>query len=88
MLPTFKWDSIDPPKLIINFNDGGDPDAVSLERVHSEFVDDAKDEEDDECILVGNLVSEPDVPITVDGCPGSQTFQVNQNQYKNSSLIL
>ena len=87
MLPTFKWDSIDPPKLIINFNDGGDPDFVVLERVHSEFVDDAEDEEDDECILVGNLVNEPDVAVTVDGCPGNETFQVNPNQYKISILI-
>ena len=36
------WHSIDPPKLMINFNDGGDPEVVTLERVHSEFVDDAE----------------------------------------------
>merc|ERR1711981_748543 len=79
VLPTFMWHSIDPPKLMINFNDGGDPDFVALERVHSEFVDDAEDEEDDECILVGNLVNEPDVAVTVDGCPGNETFQVIVN---------
>ena len=88
MLPTFSWGSIDPAKLIINFNDGGDPGVVNLKRVHSEFVDDAEDEKDDTCILIGNLVNETDSAITVDGCPGNETFQVKQNQYKISILIL
>lgn len=76
VLPTFSWGSIDPAKLIINFNDGGDPGVVNLKRVHSEFVDDAEDEKDDTCILIGNLVNETDSAITVDGCPGNETFQV------------
>ena len=88
MLPTFNWDSIDPPQLKINFNDGGDPDVVPLKRVHSEFVDDSKDEEDDECILVGHLAAEPEAAITVDGCPGNDTFHVNQKQYYISIQIL
>ena len=88
MLPTFSWGSVDPAKLIINFNDGGDPGVVNLTRVHSEFGDDQKDEEDDECILVGHLAAEPEAAITVDGCPGNDTFQVNQNHYYISFLIL
>jgi len=42
----------------------------------SVFVADAEDEEDDTCILLGNLVNETDSAVTVDGCPGNETFQV------------
>ena len=89
MLPTFKWElDANGTKLIIDFHDGGDPDVVVLTRVHSEFGDDQKDEEDDECILVGHLAAAPEAAITVDGCPGNDTFQVNQNHYYISFLIL
>jgi len=76
-LPTFEWDlSNGTVQLIIDFNDGGKPDFVKLHRMHSEFGNDLMDDEDDECIFVGNLLNEPEVPVTVDGCPGNDTFQV------------
>ena len=65
--------------MIIDFHDGGAPDVAHLHYIHDEFGDDDVDEEDDECILMGYLTDEPDVPITVDGCPGNDVFQVYQN---------
>ena len=50
-----------------------------LVRIKSQFGDDDKDDEEDECILRGYLADERDVPVTVSGCPGNTTFQVNRN---------
>jgi hypothetical protein len=88
VLPTFTWDS-EPGSmnLIIDFHDGGHPDVAHLERTYSQFGDDEKDEEDDECILTGYLADESDVAITVDGCPGHDTFQVSQHLYTINILI-
>lgn len=80
MLPTFTWDSVHGPVILgIDFHDDGEPDMATLQRMPSEFGSDEKDEIDDECILMGYLRDEPNVPITVDGCPGNDTFQVNIN---------
>ena len=78
VLPTFKWGSVDGQvTLAIDFNDGGESDVATLQRIASGFGFDAKDEADNECILRGYLKYESNVPVTVDGCPGNDTFQVN-----------
>ena len=80
MVPTFTWAAESGSiSMIIDFHDGGDDDVAVLEYVHDEFGDDEKDEEDDECLMTGYLTNEADVPITVDGCPGNDVFQVYQN---------
>ena len=56
-----------------------------LERITSQFGDNndyKKDAEENECIMRGYLRDEPHVPITVDGCPGNDTLQVNHDFYK------
>ena len=53
----------------------------------SQFGEDEKDDEENECIMRGYLRDEPQVPITVDGCPGNDTFQVNHEFYKIQTLF-
>ena len=65
--------------LIIDFHDGGEHDVAILQRMESQFGDDDKDYEEDECKLRGHLRDEPTTPVTVIGCPGNNTFQVSQN---------
>ena len=80
VLPAFTWDlKSDTVNLIIDFHDEGERDVVNLQRINSEFGDDEKDEEDGDCILMGYLRDETNVPVTVDGCPGNDVFQVDSN---------
>ena len=81
-LPTFAWGpefEKNAYSLIIDYHDGGEPDVAILERIKSEFGDDDKDTDEDECTLTGYLGDAHDTPVTVSGCPGNDTFQVNRN---------
>ena len=80
-MPTFTWDTIEVAdnlpivKMMIEFNDGGLPDMAILNRNPLGISDEAEEAEN-ECILTGFLRDEDDVPVTVAGCPGSDTFDV------------
>jgi hypothetical protein len=79
VVPTFSWDSESNPetaRLGIDFHDEDDADVARLRRIKSVFGDDDLDEAENECIFRGILENEPDVHVTVDGCPGNDTFQV------------
>ena len=79
MLPTFSWDSesnMETSKLVIDFHDKDEPDMARLRRIHSVFGDDDSDEAENDCIFRGILENEPEVHITVDGCPPNDSFQV------------
>ena len=74
-------------KLWITFPDGGPDDAAILE--HSNPLGDAtKDSRDSEenddddgevnnCIFFGHLANEPDVSVSLNGCPLNMTFDVS-----------
>ena len=75
----FKWasgNSSDGYEMTIEFNDGGNPDVALLKKSSSEdgalpfFAD---------CVLFGSLRDEDDASISVNGCPGNNTFDVSQN---------
>ena len=74
--------------MIIDFHDGGATDVAVLTYIHDEFGDDEKDKKDDECTYRGPLRDEPAVSITIDGCPGNDTFQVYENHLDTFIPIL
>ena len=80
-LPSFTWvvseeiDNLPIVNLKIDFNDGGLPDVAQLNRNHNGLPQDEEDS-NNECILSGYLRDEDDIPVTVSGCFGSNTFQV------------
>lgn len=94
VLPTFTWDlesrESETVNLVIDFHDGDQPDVAILNRIHSQFGEDAEDEEDDEWTLMGYLRDEPEVPVTVDGFPGKDTFQVifNSQRVHDSTFMV
>ena len=77
-MPTFTWaesEEIDNLPIInmkIEFNDNGLPDVAILNRDPTGIDN---EEAENECILTGFLRDE-DSPVTVAGCPGSNTFDV------------
>jgi len=72
LLPSFEWDvdkDTPPFKLTIEFHDGNDPDiAILFPRVY--------DGVEEPCILRGTLTNEPNVDVSVNGCPSDDNFNV------------
>lgn len=79
-MPTFTWDGSEEIdnlpiiKMKIDFNDNGLPDVALLNRDPIGIED---EEAENECILTGYLRDE-DSPVTVAGCPGSDSFDVRK----------
>ena len=73
LLPSFEWDvdkDTPPFKLTIEFHDGYDPDiAILFPRVY--------DGVEEPCILRGTLTNEPNVDVSVNGCPSDDNFNVS-----------
>ena len=81
VLPTFTWgsgNSNDGFEMTIEFNDGGNSDVALLKK--SSLQDGALPSFGD-CILFGSLRKEEDAYMSVNGCPGNNTFEVTQNNY-------
>ena len=78
VLPTFEWNS--DGSLTIDFNDGGLPDVANLQRIRSQFGNDADDDSNNECMMTGFLSAESTVAVRVLGCPGQESFQVRRRK--------
>ena len=53
-------------------------DIAQLRPINSRFMHKSRDRKgNNACILQGNLRNDKDVPVTVVGCPFSDTFEVN-----------
>ena len=82
-MPTFEWvlDSKGSPKnqVAIYFPDGGSNDVAILKLtipIPSANVVDDNAGKIDHCIFHGHLRDEIDVAVSVNGCPGTNTFEV------------
>ena len=61
-------------------------DIAQLRPIKSRFMHKSRDRKgNNACILKGNLRNDKDVPVTVVGCPFSDTFQVNS--YLNPYIL-
>ena len=81
-VPNFKWKSSreDFAQLEIDFGDDSNPDLALLKGEQDTFTEEFESNNDEnECILTGYLFDQPDIPITVIGCPFNENFQVNYN---------
>jgi len=81
-LPSFTWgesetvDNVAVFNLKVDFNDGGLTDVAQLMRDRNDDITPEQEEAENECVLQGFLEFESEVPVTVAGCPGSDSFEV------------
>ena len=81
-MPTFVWDenhlSFDDAWLVIEFKDQGPNDVAILTSYNPipDAPDDKDQDEIDDCIFKGHLQTDSEVPVSLNGCPGSSTFTV------------
>ena len=86
LVPSFKWDenhrNNNNAWLHIKFPDGA-LDDIAILKAYNPIPDapDDKDQEDpDECIFKGKLKRERLATVSLNGCPGSETFDVKKDQ--------
>ena len=78
-MPSFTWDGEQSgfERLVITFPDGGEPDTALLQPSNIIPKPDGVDVDvDDSCIYAGNLENQVDAIVAVNGCPGSNNFDV------------
>ena len=79
-MPDFTWDTSTKSgpvvKLTVSFNDNKPDDVAELTRHPVTYISLEEEEDENECVLSGNLRNESNVEVTVSGCPGSNAFQV------------
>jgi hypothetical protein len=83
-LPTFTWDGSSVsrdgavPILIIGFPDGGSDDSAILKPVNPIPIDPNElGTFVDSCIFIGFLLNDPEVTVTLTGCPFQYNFEVS-----------
>ena len=81
-VPAFEWDveyhhlhKGQKERLIIKFKDGG-PDDVAILTHSKQIPLSDNGEKVDNCIFSGMFQNEPDVSVSLNGCPLNYTFEV------------
>ena len=81
-LPTgFAWDNSTTSgpviKLIVSFDDNKPDDVAELTREPVTFISVEEEEEENECVLTGHLRDESNATVAINGCPGSDNYEVS-----------
>ena len=61
----------------IDFPDGGPDDVAVLKQSIPIYSSEANEDKEEDCIYHGYLRDENDVAVSLNGCPGSNTFEVH-----------
>ena len=96
--PSFTWlYNADDVSMNISFPDGGPDDvtvlypSIPIESLgandDNSLGQNNEGKKQEECIYHGHLRDESNVAVSLNGCPGSDTFEVPYNLYKDINLF-